>query len=40
MSRIFGTVDTEEVRESKVNVAEQRIQEGKNNLQAVQDELT
>ena len=39
MSRLFGTVDTEETRESKVVAVEQRIQEGKNNLQAVQEEL-
>lgn len=39
MSRLFGTVDSEEVRETKVNAVEQRIQEGKNNLQAVREEL-
>lgn len=39
MSRLFGTIDSEETRESKVNAVEQRIQEGKSSLQAVQEEL-
>ncbi|KAK6631069.1 hypothetical protein RUM44_003242 [Polyplax serrata] len=39
MSRFFGTTDRGEIKELKVNAAEQRIQEGKNNLQAIQIEL-
>ncbi|KAJ4428154.1 hypothetical protein ANN_24169 [Periplaneta americana] len=40
MSRLFGTVDTEEVRELKVNLLDQRIQEGKNSIRNAQDELS
>ncbi|KAJ9589932.1 hypothetical protein L9F63_016955 [Diploptera punctata] len=39
MSRLFGTVDTEEVRELKVNLLDQRIQEGKNSIRNAQEEL-
>jgi hypothetical protein len=39
MSRIFGSVDTEEVRELKVNLLEQRIQEGKVSVCSAQKEL-
>ncbi|PSN55740.1 Sorting nexin-4 [Blattella germanica] len=39
MSRLFGTVDTEEVRELKVNLLDQRIQEGKNSIRNANDEL-
>ncbi|XP_068082786.1 sorting nexin-4 isoform X1 [Anabrus simplex] len=39
MSRLFGTVDTEEVRELKVNLLDQRIQEGKSSIRNAQEEL-
>jgi hypothetical protein len=39
MSRLFGSVDTEEVRELKVNLIDQRIQEGKNSILNAQEEL-
>lgn len=39
MSRLFGSIDSEETREAKVSAVEQRIQEGKSNLKAIQDEL-
>jgi sorting nexin-4 len=39
MSRLFGSVDTEEVRELKVNLLDQRIQEGKNSIRNAQEEL-
>jgi sorting nexin-4 len=39
MSRLFGSVDTEEVRELKVNLIDQRIQEGKNSVHSAQEEL-
>lgn len=39
MSRLFGSVDTEEVRELKVNLLEQKIQEGKISVCSAQQEL-
>lgn len=39
MSRLFGSVDTEEVRELKVNLLDQRIQEGKDGIRSAQEEL-
>jgi sorting nexin-4 len=39
MSRLFGSVDTEEVRELKVNLLDQRIQEGKDGIHSAQEEL-
>jgi hypothetical protein len=39
MSRLFGSVDTEEVRELKVNLLEQRIHEGKMSVCNAQKEL-
>ncbi|PNF41162.1 Sorting nexin-4 [Cryptotermes secundus] len=40
MSRLFGSVDTEEVRELKVNLLDQRIQEGKDGIHSAQEELS
>ncbi|KAK0183426.1 hypothetical protein PV327_001470 [Microctonus hyperodae] len=40
MSRLFGSVDTEEVRELKVNQLEQRIAQGEETLKQVDDDLT
>ncbi|KAK0087727.1 hypothetical protein PV325_000198 [Microctonus aethiopoides] len=40
MSRLFGSVDTEEVRELKVNQLEQRITQGEETLKQVDDDLT
>lgn len=39
LSRIFGSVDTEEVREMKVNLLDKRIQEGRCSIRNAQDEL-
>lgn len=39
MSRLFGSVDTEEVRELKVNLIEQKIQEGKIGVCSAQKDL-
>jgi hypothetical protein len=39
MSRLFGSVDTEEVREMKVNLLEQKIQEGKISVYSAQKDL-
>ena len=39
MSRIFSTVDTEEVREMKVNLLDKRIQEGRSGIRNAQDKL-
>jgi sorting nexin-4 len=39
MSRLFGSVDTEEVREMKVNLLEQKIQEGKISVYSAQTDL-
>jgi hypothetical protein len=39
MSRLFGSVDTEEVRELKVNLIEQKIQEGKISVCSAQKDL-
>lgn len=39
LSRLFGSVDTEEVRELKVNLLDQRIQEGKDGIRSTQEEL-
>jgi len=39
MSRIFGSANTEEVREMKVNLLEQKIQEGKISVYSAQKDL-
>jgi len=39
ISRIFGSVNTEEVREMKVNLLEQKIQEGKISVYSAQKDL-
>jgi hypothetical protein len=39
MSRLFGSVDTEEVREMKVNLLEQKIQEGRIGVYSAQKDL-
>jgi sorting nexin-4 len=39
MSRLLGSVDTEEVRELKVNLLDQRIQDAKKSIHSAQEEL-
>ncbi|GLH10267.1 hypothetical protein R5R35_002087 [Gryllus longicercus] len=39
MTRLFGSADTDEVRELKVNLLDQRIQEGKSSIRNAQEEL-
>lgn len=39
MTRLFGSTDTDEVRELKVNLLDQRIQEGKSSIRNAQEEL-
>ena len=38
MSRIFGTVDTDELREERINVLEQRISEHKESVKNTVDQ--
>nr|CAD7265034.1 unnamed protein product [Timema shepardi] len=39
MTRLFGSVDTEEVRELKVNLIDQRIKEGHSSIKNAKEEL-
>ncbi|XP_046408234.1 sorting nexin-4-like [Ischnura elegans] len=39
MSRLFGSVDTDEVRELKVSALDQRIEEGRSSVKAARDRL-
>jgi hypothetical protein len=39
MSRLFGAVDSEEVREAKMGELEQRINQGSGNVKAAQENL-
>lgn len=38
MSRIFGTIDTDEFREERVSVLEQRIEEHKGSVSSTMDQ--
>jgi sorting nexin-4 len=39
MSRLLGSVDTEEVRELKANLLDQRIQDARKSIHSAQEEL-